>query len=116
MDDELRSGKYRRSKLISLLWDMPNGVVYGPASISVREKLTHQALAARTGTTCARASRRAASASLRVGVGRSFLLPGPGEVCGVGSGSAAGSAFRRNSATGSSFRTTGPLDSLRGRP
>lgn len=40
IDEELRSGKYRRSKHIPLLWDLPNGVVYGPSSLSVREKLT----------------------------------------------------------------------------
>lgn len=39
MDDELRSGRYRRSKIVPLLWDVPAGVVYGPASISIREKL-----------------------------------------------------------------------------
>lgn len=40
MDEELRSGKYRRSKHIPMLWDLPNGVVYGPSSLGVREKLT----------------------------------------------------------------------------
>lgn len=40
VDDELRSGKYRRSKHIPVLWDIPNAVLYGPASVSVREKLT----------------------------------------------------------------------------
>ena len=39
LDDELRSGKFRRSKLVPLLWDVPAGILYGPASISVREKL-----------------------------------------------------------------------------
>jgi len=39
MDEELRSGRYRRSKLVPLLWDVPAGIVYGPSSISVREKL-----------------------------------------------------------------------------
>lgn len=39
LDDELRSGKFRRSKLIPLLWDVPANIVYGPASVSVREKL-----------------------------------------------------------------------------
>ena len=39
LDEDLRSGKFRRSKLIPLLWDVPANVVYGPASLSVREKL-----------------------------------------------------------------------------
>ncbi|MBC7783700.1 MAG: hypothetical protein H7144_07655 [Burkholderiales bacterium] len=40
LDEELRSGKYRRCKMIPVLWDLPAGVLYGPASIGVREKLT----------------------------------------------------------------------------
>lgn len=39
IDEELRSGRYRRSKMVPLLWDVPAGVVYGPAGVSVREKL-----------------------------------------------------------------------------
>lgn len=39
IDDELRSGKFRRSKFSAMLWDVPNGIVYGPAGSSVREKL-----------------------------------------------------------------------------
>ena len=40
LDEELRSGKYRRSKHVPILWDVPAGVLYAPASTSVREKLT----------------------------------------------------------------------------
>ena len=40
LDEELRSGKYRRSKHVPILWDVPNCVVYAPASTAVREKLT----------------------------------------------------------------------------
>lgn len=40
LDEELRSGKYRRSKHVPLLWDVPAGILYGPAATSVREKLT----------------------------------------------------------------------------
>ena len=40
LDDELRTGKYRRSKHVSILWDVPAGIVYGPSSIALREKLT----------------------------------------------------------------------------
>ena len=39
LDEDLRSGKFRRSKLIPLLWDVPANVLYGPASVSVREKM-----------------------------------------------------------------------------
>jgi hypothetical protein len=39
LDSELRSGKYRRTKLHHVLWDVPAGILYAPASPSVREKL-----------------------------------------------------------------------------
>jgi hypothetical protein len=31
LDDELRSGRFRKSKLVPLLWDLPAGIVYAPA-------------------------------------------------------------------------------------
>ncbi|HEY0009746.1 MAG TPA: hypothetical protein VGB55_13540, partial [Tepidisphaeraceae bacterium] len=40
LEEELHSGKYRRSKLVPILWDLPGGILYGPSSLSVREKLT----------------------------------------------------------------------------
>ena len=39
IDDELRSGKYRRSKIVPILWDLPNQMIYCQASLSVQEKL-----------------------------------------------------------------------------
>ena len=39
LEEDLRSGKFRRSKLVPLLWDVPANVVYGPASVATREKL-----------------------------------------------------------------------------
>jgi hypothetical protein len=39
LDDELRSGKYRRSKLVPILWDVPGRIVYCSASGSTLEKL-----------------------------------------------------------------------------
>ena len=39
MEDELRSGRYRRSKLVPVLWDVPNSVVYSPAGNATFEKL-----------------------------------------------------------------------------
>ena len=39
VDDELRSGKFRRSKLTPILWDLPNQTIYCPASQSTYEKL-----------------------------------------------------------------------------
>jgi hypothetical protein len=39
VEDELRSGKYRRSKLSPVLWDFPNSVVYCAAGNSTFEKL-----------------------------------------------------------------------------
>jgi len=37
--DELRSGRFRRSKLIGVLWDLPRNVVYCPAANATYEKL-----------------------------------------------------------------------------
>jgi hypothetical protein len=39
IDDELRSGKYRRSKLLPILWDMPNGTLYCNAGAKAEEYL-----------------------------------------------------------------------------
>ena len=39
LDDELRSGKFRRSKLLPLLWDVQNATLYCSASGSSFEKL-----------------------------------------------------------------------------
>lgn len=39
LDDELRSGKFRRSKLLPVLWDLPTSTVYCSASGASYEKL-----------------------------------------------------------------------------
>ncbi len=39
IDEDLRSGKYRRSKLVPILWDLPNRMIYTPASGATSEKL-----------------------------------------------------------------------------
>jgi hypothetical protein len=39
IEDEMRSGKFRRSKLTPILWDVSHQVLYSPASGSVFEKL-----------------------------------------------------------------------------
>jgi hypothetical protein len=39
IDNDIRSGKYRRSKLAPILWDVPHGVIYSPASGANGEKL-----------------------------------------------------------------------------
>jgi hypothetical protein len=39
IDDELRAGHYRRSKLLPVLWDLPSQTVYSPASGKSFEKL-----------------------------------------------------------------------------
>lgn len=39
MDEELRSGRFRKSKLIPLLWDLARGELYTPASGTSLEKL-----------------------------------------------------------------------------
>src|SRR3954447_14458375 len=38
LDDELRSGRFRRSKLVSILWDLPGGMLYSNASAKSEEK------------------------------------------------------------------------------
>jgi hypothetical protein len=39
IDDDLRSGRFRRSKLTPILWDLPAGILYCNATISTEEKL-----------------------------------------------------------------------------
>jgi hypothetical protein len=39
IDEELRSGKFRRSKMTPVLWDLPTASVYSPASGATAEKL-----------------------------------------------------------------------------
>src|SRR2546426_990500 len=39
LDDELRGGKFRRSKLLPILWDLPSQILYCNASTSAAEKL-----------------------------------------------------------------------------
>ncbi|HSU67127.1 MAG TPA: hypothetical protein VLJ39_09660 [Tepidisphaeraceae bacterium] len=39
IEDELRSGRYRRSKLVPVLWDLPNQMLYSSASNATFEKL-----------------------------------------------------------------------------
>jgi hypothetical protein len=39
LDEELRSGKFRRSKLLPVLWDLPGQVLYCSAAGSAQEKL-----------------------------------------------------------------------------
>jgi hypothetical protein len=39
IDDELRTGKYRRSKLTPILWDFPTSTLYTSATSSAAEKL-----------------------------------------------------------------------------
>ena len=39
LDDEARAGRHRRSKMTPMLWDLPAGVLYGPASATVYERL-----------------------------------------------------------------------------
>lgn len=39
VDDDLRSGKYRRSKLVQILWDIPSSTLYANASGATLEKL-----------------------------------------------------------------------------
>jgi hypothetical protein len=39
LDDELRAGKYRRSKVIQVLWDLDRGIVYSTAANAPVEKL-----------------------------------------------------------------------------
>ena len=39
VDDELRSGRFRRSKLVPVLWDLPGQMLYSPVSAANFEKL-----------------------------------------------------------------------------
>ncbi len=39
IEDELRTGQYRRSKLVPILWDLPTQTLYSPASGASFEKL-----------------------------------------------------------------------------
>ena len=39
IEDELRSGQFRRSKLVPILWDLPSHTLYCSASVSTEEKL-----------------------------------------------------------------------------
>lgn len=39
LDDDLRSGRYRRSKVVPILWDLPSATLYSNASASTQEKL-----------------------------------------------------------------------------
>lgn len=38
-DDEVRSGRFRRSRLVPVLWDLPNAMLYGSASTTTSERL-----------------------------------------------------------------------------
>lgn len=40
IDDDLASGKYRRTKMMNILWDLPAGIVYAPVGGATREQLT----------------------------------------------------------------------------
>ena len=39
LEEEMRSGRFRRSKLVSILWDVPAGVIYSGVSASAQEHL-----------------------------------------------------------------------------
>ena len=39
VDEELRSGRYRRSKMTAILWDVPGRTLFGPSSAAAQEKL-----------------------------------------------------------------------------
>jgi len=39
MDDDLRSGQYRRSKLFAVLWDLPSATLYAAVNQAAEEKL-----------------------------------------------------------------------------
>src|SRR5262245_39906247 len=39
LDDELRGGRFRRSKLLPILWDLPSSTIYCNASEAAQEKL-----------------------------------------------------------------------------
>lgn len=38
-DDEMRSGRFRRSRLVPVLWDLPRATLYGPGSSTSSERL-----------------------------------------------------------------------------
>ncbi len=42
VDEELRSGRFRRSKMTAVLWDVPGRVLFGPSSATTQEKLMEQ--------------------------------------------------------------------------
>lgn len=39
LEDELRSGRFRKSKLVPILWDLPSATLYSPASGTAQEQL-----------------------------------------------------------------------------
>lgn len=39
LEDELREGRHRRSKLVPILWDTAKGIVYSPATVNSLEQL-----------------------------------------------------------------------------
>ena len=39
LDDEKREGRFRKSKMTPILWDVKNSTLYGPSAVSVQEKL-----------------------------------------------------------------------------
>ena len=39
IEEEQREGRFKKSKMTPILWDVPAGVVYGPSSITLAEKL-----------------------------------------------------------------------------
>ncbi len=39
VEDEMREGRYRRSSMVPVLWDLTRGELYAPGSTSVRERL-----------------------------------------------------------------------------
>jgi hypothetical protein len=67
LDDELRSGRFRRSKLLPILWDLPSATLYANASSKAEEKL-HEIFERTFGLTLAPLS--AGSLGLRLLEGR----------------------------------------------
>ncbi len=45
VEDELRSGKFRRSKIIPMLWDLPSGMVYCQAGRAIRRSCWRSSIA-----------------------------------------------------------------------
>ena len=39
LDDEKREGRFRKSKMTPILWDIKNSTLYGPSAVSAQEKL-----------------------------------------------------------------------------